>query len=74
MTAYPTFLFLNENGELIHRLVGYMEASDFIESTRLGFEGDNITTMQKQYQLGDVDDAFLLKYFQRLNSRSLSIT
>jgi hypothetical protein len=31
VTAYPTFLFFNPEGKLVHRACGYLDAADFIE-------------------------------------------
>jgi thioredoxin 1 len=32
VTAYPTFLFVDENGNVVKRVLGYQKAEDFIKS------------------------------------------
>jgi len=62
VVAYPTYLFVNGDGELVHRGLGYIPASDFIELGNVAASDDNLLSMKKQYEAGNNDPAFLEKY------------
>jgi thioredoxin-related protein len=34
VSAYPTFLFIDGNGKLVHSLMGYQNASQFLGSVQ----------------------------------------
>ncbi|HMW75809.1 MAG TPA: thioredoxin family protein [Saprospiraceae bacterium] len=60
--AYPTFLFIDGNGTLLHRSVGYQEAPKFLELGRTALdENARIGTMNSRYEDGERDPKFLLK-------------
>ncbi|HMG14750.1 MAG TPA: thioredoxin family protein, partial [Saprospiraceae bacterium] len=60
--AYPTFLFIDGDGVLQHRGVGYQEAADFV---KLGSEAMNTDTrmgsLNAKYAKGERDPEFLYK-------------
>lgn len=43
VTAYPTYLFVNGDGKIVHKAIGYIEATPFIET------GMNALDPSKQY-------------------------
>lgn len=61
--AYPTLLFVNGDGELVHSSVGYRDAAELIE---LGVTALNPDTqfgrLVKRYESGDKNPDFLRKY------------
>jgi thioredoxin-related protein len=61
--AYPTLLFIDSEGKIIHRTAGYMDAGQFIT---LGKSVENpanqLGAMTKKYEGGERDSEFLLKY------------
>lgn len=61
--AYPTLLFINGDGEAVHRMAGYMDASQFLT---LGEEANTplktLSGMQKSYAQGNRDPEFLQEY------------
>ena len=61
--AYPTLLFINANGELVHKRVGAaQQARDYI---RMGKDaltpGEGFVACLKKFQDGNRDPVFLLK-------------
>ncbi len=56
VTAYPTFLFIDNNGELLHRMSGSMQAKDFVE---LGSDAMNpakqFASAQRKYDSGNMN-------------------
>jgi len=67
--VYPSLLFINGNGELVHRGCGAMDANEFL---LLGEEalGDSttLTFFEKQYQGGNRSTDFLVAYLDLLES------
>jgi thioredoxin-related protein len=71
---YPTYLFFNPNGELVHRGLGSMPAEDFIAlcTNTLNPEKQYIT-LQKKYLSGERDTAFLRNFVLNANDTQDSL-
>ena len=67
--AFPTYLFVNGDGELVYRVVGYMEANPFLEEAKIAIREKNdakpLVQWEKEYQNGKRDKAFLIGYLQK---------
>lgn len=60
VSAYPTFLFVDGNGNLVHRGIGSQSASDFIALGKVANDPDQrISGMDKRYKRGERDPDFL---------------
>lgn len=68
--AYPTFLFLNNQGFLVDRVVGEKEVQPFIqiadEAVAQSKDTNNIGNMQADFNAGRKDTAFLFQYLSKL--------
>lgn len=63
--AYPSFLFVDADGALVHRALGYQESAAFIAVGKSAADPERrISSLQKRYDAGDRDPAFLLKYVE----------
>lgn len=66
ITAYPTFLYLNSNGYLIHKVIGEREAPAFISQvdkvTALANDKNQLGTLEAAFAAGNRDPAFLRTY------------
>ena len=65
---YPTYLFFNANGELVHRSLGSIPAEDFIllcNNTLL--PSHQFVTLKNNYEKGQRDTAFLRNYAMQAN-------
>lgn len=62
IAAYPTFLFFNPNGELVHTIVGGTnKADEFIDKAKPALDpATQYTYLKKQFEQGKRDPAFLL--------------
>jgi len=61
--AYPSLLFLNSQGELVHRGVGYHEAGAFEQLGRTANDPQaNMAYLETQYTEGNREPEFLKKY------------
>ncbi len=73
--AYPTLLFINANGELVHKRVGAaQQARDYI---RMGMDaltpGEGFVACLKKFQDGNRDPEFMLKYLDRLEGAYMPV-
>lgn len=63
--AYPTYLFLNTDGEVIHRAIGGMPAEDFIKVAKTaGDTENNAMALTKKIKTGDRSAETLKKYIE----------
>ncbi len=58
--AFPTYLFIDGNGEAIHRTLGYVEEKDFIQfAMDANDPNKRLTSLKQQFEKGEKDPAFL---------------
>ncbi|WP_270089820.1 thioredoxin family protein [Sphingobacterium sp. SYP-B4668] len=66
--SFPTYLFLDSNGELIYRTQSRMEADEFLAEGKRALNPETqIPTIQKRYTEGDRNPTFLLNYIIVMN-------
>lgn len=58
----PAFLFINNNGEEVHRIVGFYNLNDFIEECRKSFSSSNLRTLDSLYGEGNFGLNFFREY------------
>lgn len=68
VTAYPTWLFLNEDGTLRSRRLDYMTAAEFINIGTIALGKDSVAIrlakFDQRFRNGDRNPAFLKSYLQ----------
>ena len=67
IVAYPTLLFLNAAGEVVHKALGYHDAAQFLNLGQTALNGEE--TLGKwmiRYERGERDPAFLKAYAEIL--------
>lgn len=58
--AFPTYLFVDGNGEVVHRTLGYVEENDFIQFAKdAGDPSKRIGTLKQRFENGEKDPEFL---------------
>ena len=63
--AYPTLLFINGDGEMMHRGVGYQAAPDLLKLGKDAMDPDSqIGALDQRYYSGDRDPEFLKNYIE----------
>lgn len=76
--GYPTYLYLNSDGDLIHRGIGYFEPDKFNKNVDIAISSANdpnsIGKMSQKYEGGVWDKAFLHAYALKLIDLELSPT
>lgn len=71
---YPTYLFFDANGELVHRSLGSMPASDFITLCTNTLNPDKqFITLKKKYLSGNRDTSFLRMFALNANDAQDSV-
>jgi thiol-disulfide isomerase/thioredoxin len=76
--AYPTLLFLDHNGTVVHRTAGYVAPDDFIALGKTANDpSQNLAAMQARFDAGDRDPDFLMaftdKRFEAMDKSHLPI-
>ncbi len=63
--AYPTYLFINGDGELIHRVTSYYDAPEFIEVGKDAVDpAKQMGALKKKFEAGDKDPEFLKSFIK----------
>lgn len=61
--AYPTYIFVNGDGELVHRSLGMMPAEKFIEVAQTASDPNKqFYTLKKKYEAGEKSPEFLKSF------------
>ncbi|WP_455497691.1 thioredoxin family protein [Coprobacter sp.] len=70
--VFPTFIFVNGDGEIIHRIVGGSDAPEFLEKAKEGTGTKGLVKMQERYKKGDRDTQFVIDYIGVLGDAYLT--
>ena len=63
VNVYPTLLFIDAEGALIHRSAGYKDSPEFIELGNTALDpSKRISSLQARFEGGDRDPVFLKQY------------
>lgn len=65
--AYPTYLFVDGNGDIVHKGLGYIPAEEFLALADVASGDENLGALNKRYDGGERDPEFLKAYAQTLN-------
>ncbi|MDR6919452.1 MULTISPECIES: thioredoxin family protein [Chryseobacterium] len=58
--AFPTYLFINGDGEEVHRTLGYVEEKDFIQFAKDAEDPNKrLTSLKQKFEKGEKDPEFL---------------
>lgn len=59
--AFPTLLFIDKDGALFHKIVGSMEAEEFLANVKDAMGGNNFTSYMNRYEAGENSPEFILE-------------
>lgn len=67
VVAYPTLMFLNGDGELVHSQAGSLSVDGLIAFAQTAMDPrKNLMSDIKKWEAGDREESFVLNYFKRL--------
>ncbi len=66
VSAYPTYLFVNGDGELVHKGLGYIPIPALLELADAAVSDQSIGALNARYAAGERDPAFVKTYAQIL--------
>ena len=67
VTGYPTLLFLDEDGNMSHRIVGAPDGKILLREAVRAIEGNGYTSMNKMYAEGNRQPGFIQEYMEVLD-------
>lgn len=66
--SFPTYLFINGKGEVVHRTGSRMSVEEFLEEARMATDPSrNMSSLSARYNAGERSVPFLLNYYLALN-------
>ncbi len=65
--AYPTYLFVNGDGELVHKGLGYIPAEQLLTLADVASSDQNLLSFNNRYKAGERDSDFVLSYAKTLS-------
>lgn len=72
--SFPTFLFVNDKGEVIHRTASRMTVAEFLEEGKIAADPKrNLSFLNQKYESGQRDIPFVLDYFLVLQKTNRTI-
>ncbi len=60
--SYPVFLFLDAEGNMVHRGCGAVDAADFLTMGEVALSDHNLSVMQQKFETGERSVNFLVEY------------
>ncbi len=74
--AYPTLLFINKAGEMVHMRVGApQKVRDYLDMGRVALTpGEGFAACARKYKEGERDPKFIMKYLDRLQGAYQPVT
>ncbi len=68
VASYPTLLYIDGEGKIVHRQVGAQKIPQFLQLANMVMrKGLNVEELDAKYEKGDRDPAFIRKYVKALN-------
>ena len=64
--AYPTYLFVDGNGDIVHKGIGYIPQSAFLELADAATGENSLGALNKRYEAGERSNEFLASYASTL--------
>ncbi len=66
VAAYPTYLFVDGDGDIVHKGLGYIPQEQFLALADVAVSPDNLGALNKRYSGGERNPEFVKMYAQTL--------
>ena len=74
VASYPTYLYLDENGKLLHRKSAVAKEKEFIELAKIAKDPERrFAPLEEEFEKGNRNRDFVLKYFVALRKAGGSV-
>jgi len=71
--CYPTLLFIDGDGKIVHRSAGYMGVSDFMKFSDVAMNSQkNFSSIEKNYQNNKENGLFVVEFIKILSSSCMN--
>ena len=67
VNAYPTFLMINQDGKLLHKIEGAMPLKKLIENVERGLNANRLAEYEASFLSGKLDKTELMSYWKLLS-------
>ena len=67
VAAYPTYLFIDGDGDIVHKGLGYIPQEQFLALADAAVSDDNLGSLNRRYDAGQRDGEFLKIYAATLS-------
>lgn len=71
VSSFPVLLFLDDEGQVIHRGCGAIASDELIALGKIALGNDHLAAMDSVFNAGERSSAFLVKYSEALNNACL---
>jgi thioredoxin-related protein len=68
VAAFPTFLYLDKDGNVVNRIVGSMPAAKFLEESKRGMSEHGLLSLSKKYAAGERSRELVFDYLKALET------
>jgi len=72
VSIYPTMLFIDGNGKLLHRGCGAMEAAELLELAKSAIGESNWSSYNERFSVGERESGFILEYLALMEQGCLN--
>lgn len=66
VVAYPTYLFVNGDGDIVHKGLGYIPQDEFLALAEVAAGDNNLRALNERYDAGERSSEFVKMYVQTL--------
>lgn len=66
VAAYPTYLFVDGNGDIVHKGIGYIPAEQFLALADVASGPESLGALTKKYDAGERKPEFVMAYAKTL--------
>lgn len=74
VNAFPTLLFLDPEGKVVHKVIGGMDVTNFLNLGKFAASKSSVaSTLDKEYVEGRRDPEFMAKYIESLSKSNRSL-
>lgn len=66
VVAYPTYLFVDGDGDIVHKGLGYIPQDEFLALADVAVSDNNLSALNERYNAGERSSEFVKMYAQTL--------